>query len=272
MARYWLAAALWMAVPRLSAADNVQYARLERERILNRLRKVTAGDAERLRTVRRLFEEAGCRAPALYELPVAGAELPNLICRLNGESGQTIVVGAHYDAAPSSLGAADNWSGASLLPSLYQSLRDTKRRYNFLFVAFTGGLDGRRGSRQYVKLLGKAEANNIRAMVDIESIGLTRPMAWEYGSGRALVGAMRSIASAVMLPVDIEEPYKLGRTDAESFLRRGIPAITIHSVSRFNHQLREGASDTLAVIKEDEYYETYMLTASYLAYLDLQLP
>ena len=36
------------------------------------------------------------------------------------------------------MGAVDDWSGAVMLPSVYQSLKSKARRDTFVFVAFAG--------------------------------------------------------------------------------------------------------------------------------------
>jgi len=79
------------------------------------------------------------------------------------------------------------------------------------------------------------------------------------------------VADSVMIPVDPIAPGKLGRVDAALFAKRGIPAIILHSVSKYNHDILQGPDDSLDAVKLNEYYETYLLTASYLAFLDFAL-
>ena len=70
-----------------------------------------------------LFEEAGCSGEHLTEQPVKHSHDPNVICALPGQSDAQIVVGGHFDFVDRGQGVVDNWSGCSLLPSLYQSLK-----------------------------------------------------------------------------------------------------------------------------------------------------
>ena len=56
---------------------------------------------------------------------------------MDGKLDSLIIVGGHFDLAESGRGVVDNWSGSSLLPSLYQSLKSVPRRHNFVFVGFT---------------------------------------------------------------------------------------------------------------------------------------
>jgi Zn-dependent M28 family amino/carboxypeptidase len=253
------------------AQERINYTRLERDEIFRRLRKVTRGDAERLATLRELFEESGCKDSNLVDQPVQDSELPNLVCTLPGDTELQIVIGAHFDADPAGEGAVDNWTGAALLPSLYRSLSTRPRRHTLIFVAFAGGEDRHLGSKHYADALTKAEAREIRAMVNLESLGLTRTLSWQFGGERELQLLVGEVGRHTMLPTDPLHPKQLGRVDAESFARRGIPSIVLHSVSKYNYEARHSAEDTLDAVKRDEYYESYMLIASYLAYLDVEL-
>jgi hypothetical protein len=62
------------------------------------------------------------------EQPIKGSKLPNVICTLPGQTDSVILVGANFDHAEVGDGVIDNWSGASMLPSLYQALNIEPRR------------------------------------------------------------------------------------------------------------------------------------------------
>jgi hypothetical protein len=70
-----------------------------------------------------MFAEADCNDHHLSEQPVKGSKLPNLICLLPGSSGRVIIVGGHFDRVSEGDGVVDNWSGAPLLPSLYEAVK-----------------------------------------------------------------------------------------------------------------------------------------------------
>jgi len=63
----------------------------------------------------------------------------------------------------------DNWSGASLLPSLLYSLSDEPRRHTFIFIAFTGEELGMLGSDFYAKSLTPEQRSRIEAMINTDS-------------------------------------------------------------------------------------------------------
>src|ERR1700756_5518717 len=100
----------------------VQYGVVKQEVVKQRLDLYKGNDTKREAALVQLFHEAGCVSSNLSEQPVPSRKQPNVIFFLPGETAQTIIVGAHFDHVSDGYGVVDNWSGASLLPSLFQSL------------------------------------------------------------------------------------------------------------------------------------------------------
>lgn len=128
-------AAFVLASP--AATQNIEYARLHQSVLERRLTNFPTTNAERKEKLYQLFELAGCAGEHLTEQKVKGSKLPNVICTLPGESGRVILIGAHFDTVPAGDGVVDNWTGAVLLPSLYESLKTIPRQHTFVFVGFT---------------------------------------------------------------------------------------------------------------------------------------
>jgi hypothetical protein len=84
--------------------------------IQHRLEMVRAKTSERLEVLEDLFREAGCTE--VTEQLIPGSKEPNVIYAHDGGEPGVIMVGGHYDAESHGMGAVDDWSGASLLPSL----------------------------------------------------------------------------------------------------------------------------------------------------------
>ena len=84
-----------------------------------------------------LFNSVNCVGDQIQRQTIKYSNSPNLICILPGETSSVIVVGAHFDNEGSGSGVVDNWSGASLLPSIYQSLAKKQRKHTFRFIGFT---------------------------------------------------------------------------------------------------------------------------------------
>ncbi len=238
--------------------------------IEDRLRRYGDTDPERSKILRQMFEEAGCRDQRLRIQPVTGADAPNIICSLQGETGEVIIVGAHFDFVAEGEGVADNWSGAALLPSLYQSLSSTTRRHTFLFIGFSDEEEGYVGSHFYVEQLNKEELESIQAMINLDTLGLAPTKVWTSNSNPELVGLLNRVAVSMQLPLDRMDVDGIGDSDGNSFSKRDIPIITLHSVTLENLHILHSEDDTYNAIEMNQYYDTYKLVAAYLEILDQQ--
>src|SRR5579864_2332130 len=133
------------------APEPLRYNLAAREVVESRLKKYAGNDKERERTLKQLFVEAGCDNQHLSEQMVSGAGQPNIICVLPGSSDRVLIVGAHFDHVDAGDGVVDNWSGASLLPSLFEAVKGESRNHSYVFVAFTDEEKGEIGSRFYAQ-------------------------------------------------------------------------------------------------------------------------
>ncbi len=157
-------AVLWLAVAGAARGQAIRFDAVPQGTIRANLEAAPEKNAGREAEVRALFERAGCAGEALTEQAVKHAKWPNVICTMAGTGDGEIVIGAHYDFVERGKGVVDNWTGASLLPSLYESLKALPRKHTLVFVAFTDEELGLVGSRFYVKALGKEGLNRIAAM------------------------------------------------------------------------------------------------------------
>ena len=251
-------------------AQTINFSPVSQDIIEKRLGAYVTKNDKREPAVREIFEDAGCKEEKLTEQPVKGLKAPNLICTLAGAMEGVIVVGAHFDLVETGNGVVDNWSGASLLPSLYQSIAGVPRRHTFRFVAFSGEEMGRVGSKAYVRELGKTHEQVI-AMVNMDTLGLAETEVWVNHADSKLVQLMELAAAAVKLPVSGMNVDQVGDTDSESFREKKIPAITIHSLTSATLPILHSAKDRIEAVHKDEYYRTYQLVLAYLAVLDQKL-
>ncbi len=254
-------------------AQRIEAKTVDREVIEQRLTQISGKNAERGMRLRELFIEAGCTGVQLTEEEVGGSRLPNLVCTLPGSSDATIIVGAHYDANfDYGRGIIDNWSGASLLPSLFESVKAYPRRHTFIFVAFVGEERGLVGSRYYVRRLPKERRNAVGAMVNLDCLGVSSTKADLGKTGKGLWNVLNSVAGAMKLPVSVVDVSRVGMSDANAFADAKIPSLTIHSLTQDNFSVLHSLKDKLQLVHPDEYYDTYRLVAFYLAALDSLLP
>ena len=149
---------------------------VQRETVEQRLASPPSRNQKRRDRVTALFEEVGCAD--LAQQKVRGSKLTNVVCTLPGETPRTILIGAHYDHTGQGHGIVDNWSGASLLSSLYESLSTTPRKHTFIFVGFADEERGLRGSRHYAKTLSAEEHELLEAVVNLDTLGLDLPKIW----------------------------------------------------------------------------------------------
>ncbi len=239
--------------------------------IEQRLQSYKGNDNQREETVKTMFQSAGCSGANLTEQPVRGLKQPNVICVLPGKTESVILVGAHFDHVDLGDGVVDNWSGASLLPSLYQAIDTRPRRHTFIFVAFAGEEKGLVGSKFYVEHATPEELKRIDAMVTIDTLGLGPTEVWASRSDKQLVGYLNGTAHGLNLPLTAMNVDDLGESDEEHFIRRKVPTITIHSVTRETFHVLHNRRDNYSAVHFDNYYDSYKLLGGYLAVLDSAL-
>ncbi|MDE3165419.1 MAG: M28 family peptidase, partial [Acidobacteriota bacterium] len=172
-----------------------------------------------------------------------------------------IVVGGHYDHAAKGRGAVDDWSGAALLPSIYQSMKPDAHRHRIVFIAFSAEETGLNGSGAYVHKLSKAGRAEVRAMINLECLGVAPPK----GADKRLLAAFIAVSRSLGVPPEGTNVDDVGDDDSHPFLDARIPVLTIHSLTQQTLGILHSARDQLDAIHPGT---AYKLAAMYLAYLD----
>lgn len=253
----------------VSATAQVHLKLEPRKLVEKRLKSFSDDNQVREDRIYKWLSESGCSKPNLSEQTPKFGLPPNVICVVPGETSDVIVVGAHTDKVMrAGEGVVDNWTGASLLPSLVFSLTSEKRHHTFIFVGFTAEEKGMIGSAYYVDHLKPEQRAKIAAMVNIDSLGMSPTKVWESHSDKLLLDALATVATATKLPVSTANVDKVGTTDSESFARYQIPRITLHSVTSETISILHSPNDTLSAIRMDDFIDSYHLIAEYLTYLD----
>src|ERR1051326_1958156 len=250
----------------ITSAQKVQFTPAEKSAVLQPMKTIPQGNQERAARLKELFIQAGCDENSLTEQKLNGAEAPNIICRLGTGEGDMVIVGAHYEHASSPQRPLDNWSGAALLPALYQSLRTRKRNHSFIFVEFADSGNNPAGAESFVQHLSRSQLDHAEAMVNIDALGLSPTKVWAAHSDKELIHDLIVMVYALKLPASQIDIAKVGGTDSDPFAVRHIPQITIHSLTQQN--VTSGASSQF---RPNNYYDTYRLLCGYLAYLDQSL-
>lgn len=257
---------------RTSLAQNqLEFRTLTQDAIEVRLQAFSAKNDQREATLKQLFIQSGCKDDRLTEQVVRKNLPPNLICVLPGQTDQVILVGAHSDHAERGDGVVDNWSGASLLPSLFYSLSETARHHTYVFIAFTDEEGGMVGSEFYARTLPAVQRTRVSGMVNMDTLGLGPTEVWASRSDNTMLDALAQTAFAMKIPVTAMNVDQVGSTDSESFARFRIPRITLHSVTPETWPILHSSRDKLNAVKMKDYYESYHLIAGYLTFLDTYL-
>lgn len=250
---------------------DVQYTPVSRQIMESRLGKYAGNDKQREMTLKEMFAEAGCDGQNISEQPVKGSKLSNVICTLPGSSGRAIIVGAHFDHISEGDGVVDNWSGASLLPSLYEATKVVPRRHTFVFIGFCDEERGLVGSSVYVHQMSKEDIASTDAMVNMDTLGLAPTEIWGSHADKRLNSAIAYVAKQLNVPISSVNVESIGASaDSESFADRKIPSITIHSLTpeAWKAHTLHSYKDKLSAMRLNDYYESYRLIAAYVAFLD----
>lgn len=272
------------------AAADLKYVLVSSDVMMQRLKDAPMKNSDRVTELEKMFREAGCNPT---EEPVKKLHQPNVLCVLPGSSDSMIVIGGHLDHVEEGTGVVDDWSGASMLPSLYQSLASHPRTHTFLFIGFAGEEEGLVGSEFYAKHLTLEDRKRIAAMVNLECLGVGPTEVWTSHSEPILVRMLVAMAQSTKLPLTgvnmdntettMPPPLRFRQkptvrnlqpvtTDSESFADIGVPRITIHSISRDTLRLLHTKDDNFTAIHPQLYYDSYRMIAPYLVLLDQQLP
>jgi hypothetical protein len=252
---------LAICIPALAAlclAQKLRFSPAEREQVVERATNAPEDDVQRAAQLKALFQCAGCDGNLLREQKTDAAVPPNVICELPGESAETIIVGAHYEHTSSPARPLDNWSGAVLLPSLYQCLR-------ILFVEFADRGNELGGAEYFAAHLSAQEQTRVEAMINLDVLGLSATKVWTAHSDKDLVHALVHMMYTMKLAASQIDISAAGSTDSEPFASRRIPQITIHSITQPN------LAGAVTPFRPGAYYDTYRLLCGYLAYLDATL-
>ncbi|MGJ5816480.1 M28 family metallopeptidase [Paludibaculum fermentans] len=248
-------------------SQSIQIERMTEAVVNDRLALATPDQAERFARLKTMFEDAGCGGH-LTEIKVKHAKLPNLMCVLPGASDQEVVVGAHFDSVPKVTGVVDNWSGAALLPSLYQSIAKQPRKHTFRFVAFVDEEKGLVGSRAYATALKAEDRARILGMINVDSVG-TGPMNVGLNeSDEKLTTILRRAAISQKTDIRAVNTNQVGISDHSSFRQVNIPVVSVHSLTNETFPILHSKQDDFAAIDKENYYLTYRVLAIYLVFLD----
>jgi hypothetical protein len=162
--RVTLSIAVSVLLATTCGADSVVYMRVHRSLIEENLRLNPATQADRVQTLRRLFQVGGC--PQVLEQQVPGEQFPNLICLIPGNEPGTILLSASSDDPRDP--TLRNWGPLAMLALAVESLANVPHRYTLMLAAFTGHANGNRGGSWYLDHLSEPQHKSILAAINVD--------------------------------------------------------------------------------------------------------
>ena len=215
----------------------------------------------------------------VHKFPVEGKIYQNLILNLpvndKIQHKPSILIGAHYDAIPKTLGADDNATGVAVLLELARHFSLNFANYPISLVAFDMEEYGLLGSRAYAQLL--AERNqSLRLMISLEMLGYTSdiqtyPPFLKYiypsvGNFIALVGNLVTIPEMVSIRQNMKRKVPCQwlpagfkgyivpdtrRSDHAPFWDQGYKALMVTDTANLRNPHYHQSTDTLETLNLD---------------------
>jgi hypothetical protein len=239
---------------------------------------VPATSSERLARLRADFAAVDCGPGRMREQRVADrhdSTGANLLCLWPGKSKGTIVVVAHYEHDGRGEGALDDWSGAVLLPFLYQALQGQPRQNTYVFLECWKAA----GADAWFKSLSKEDRKRILAVIDLDGLGLSYTRFFTTFSPFETVPAASTHLQTELLwaalsdgltqaPEEASPHHWLSVDPTDPFRAMMIPSIIVHSVPPDQSRVPGSAADIASAVDGNAYFTTYHLLCAYLTSLD----
>lgn len=180
----------------------------------------------------------------------------------DGENGQIIIAGAHYDSEDNTSGAMDNGAGTLVMLEAARALASHPGAIgkSIRFVCFSGEEIGLVGSRLYVEA-NHHELDDIAFMLNLDGPGRQNESGVALQGWGNLIKPLRRIAQDMRDPVLIDN-YLIPYCDAYPFMAAGVPSATLFPIGDmpergWNHT----AADTLDKVTIRELRRDAILTA-----------
>ena len=157
----------------------------------------------------------------------------NVIAEAPGTGDGVVVVGAHYDTVPNSVGASDNSSGVGTLLAVAERLEGSSFPFTLRFIAFGSEETGLHGSEHYVESLSPEELSEIYLMVNLDSVGSGNGLV--VSGDRWAVGHVRETAAREDIALEVSARGG-GGSDHANFRQAWVPVVFLLSddLSRIN--------------------------------------
>ena len=215
----------------------------------------------------------------LQTVSVNAGKSRNIIADKAGSSAGTrkvVIVTAHLDSinlaggpAANAPGADDNGSGSAGVLEIARALKDHAAAQDLRLILFGGEEQGLFGSKHYVAGLSKAEKNRIRAVVNMDMIGVsnspTRTVLIEGAPLSQTIIEGLSKAAGTYTQLVVETSLTPFASDHVPFINAQVPAVlTIEGADSTNTNIHS-ANDTLDKIDSEIALEILRMNVAFVA-------
>ena len=223
-------------------------------------------DKERLAAVKLLFKKFGATDDEIIIDKFKNVE--NLVVTKKGKTGETVIVGAHYDKTSEGCGAIDNWTGIVIIANLYKTLRNFSTEKTYLFVAFGKEELGLVGSEAMARAIPKEKRAGYCSMVNFDSFGFTYPQVLDNVSNSKMTKMAKETAKQMKISLASASLAGSADADSTSFINKDIPAVTFHGLSDKWKDYLHGSKDKLEYVNAQSVYIGYRYGFNFLANID----
>jgi aminopeptidase YwaD len=157
---------------------------------------------------------------------VSASTSQNVVAKPPGKECET-VTGGHYDSVPQAPGASDNASGTAAVLEIASVIAGRNQMSSNCFVLFGAEELGLIGSRHYVSTLDNAAKERLKAMLNLDMVGVGDEAWWLIGS-EDMVKRMGDLADGLNIETTSSELIRGLSSDHASFISAGVPSIMFH--------------------------------------------
>jgi len=173
----------------------------------------------------RRYADRGGRVRLRVDASTDDGESQNVHGALGPDTGEAVVLLAHYDAHDVAEGALDNGAGVATVLGAAEVLAALDPDCRVVVAAVGCEEVGLVGSEALADRLG---ADAVRAVVNVDGAGRARDLRAMTHTSDALADLTERVCGAAGQPVHVDaEPHPY--SDHWPFLRRGVPTLQLHS-------------------------------------------
>lgn len=169
--------------------------------------------------------------------------LHNVLGRIQGHLNKTIIVCAHHDTVPFTMGATDNAAGVAIMIELARLLSRMDLNYSYQFIAFGGEELGMKGSQ---KLLETYDLSDTVLCLNFDSIGALPGQVLALSAGPdEMIEWITQLAQTNKYPARCRRAATSGG-DNIPFAVEGIPTIHLACLGTTSEKVSHTAIDDIS--------------------------